>query len=71
MKDSYSRYKVDFERYLELVLEIRYSITGEGVDQCLKDIEKKWEGYDDMELEIIKIHECYEALIQNLKKKLL
>ena len=54
-----------------MVLEIRYSITGEEVDRCLKDVEDRWAGYDDLELEIIKVHECYQAVIHNLKKALL
>ena len=54
-----------------MVYEIRSSITGEGVDKCLQDIEGRWEGYDELELEITKIYECYQALVENMKRKLL
>jgi hypothetical protein len=63
--------KINLQKYLDMVLEIRHSITGEDVETCLKDVERKWGGYDEIELEIIKIHEGHQAVIQNFKKNIL
>lgn len=71
MELKYNETKADFDKYLGMVIEIRQSITGEQVETCLNELEAKWWGYDELALEILKIHECYQINIQNLKKTIL
>lgn len=31
-----------------MLMEIRHSLTGEDMEDCLKQIEAKWTGYDQL-----------------------